>query len=573
MGEENDIHKAENEIKAKTKSMIEEKCNDIESFLKDVAETGVTKISKENRRQLLNIQMRLAMLNIEEEDIIGEDDEEMQFKKDIKGESKQSEAKGAIPKKKKKKYLNISEESDQSDSEATSKNRSKIKKDTKKMRKFEGSGERRSLPSRDSDNSTKATIKKKKRKETSERSESSSSSSETSSSSATESDSEEVEDEEGRRSKKKKKLRAEDYLKIISKRLDNRKAPTCDKFEEDNGQTLKEYLEEFEDYCMENVKGDCKNWIKELQNNLSGELLEAYKQFRKDRLSYPKLKKKLLIWYKETEDTRKEEYKKCFDEISHKKGESLYLYTSRIERAFRLAFPNESIDRNTKLRNKFMETVPSSFRKELKSIIVYDSHSHKTTKWSSIKRDARRKDLEMKSGQSKKEENSESEEEIIINIGHDQPTRVKNRNNQNSYNRPNNYNPRFQQPNNGFRRGQFNNNQRYNFRQPTSPPRPQFRPPHPNPNYNWNQNQHNSHPNSRPHRRNIPECQHCERLGHTIDKCRIRLNLCYICAKPGHDEFNCWYNKNQDQRPPQARTNKNNEEQRNHEQVQHQPVN
>ena len=66
----------------------------------------------------------------------------------------------------------------------------------------------------------------------------------------------------------------------MAERMDNRKVPECEKFDEEAGHDLEEFLDEFEDYCKENVKGDSKHWIKELENQLSGETLDAFKSFK-----------------------------------------------------------------------------------------------------------------------------------------------------------------------------------------------------------------------------------------------------------------------------------------------------
>ena len=112
-------------------------------------------------------------------------------------------------------------------------------------------------------------------------------------------------EDESFRSKNRKGLHTQDYLKLKAERMDNTRAQTLEKFDEENGLSLSEYLVEFQNFCMENIKEDCKNWIEELGSNLSGKLLEAFKQFKMYCYTYPQLEKKFLQWYEDMEEVRK----------------------------------------------------------------------------------------------------------------------------------------------------------------------------------------------------------------------------------------------------------------------------
>ena len=153
-----------------------------------------------------------------------------------------------------------------------------------------------------------------------------------------------------------KGLQSRDDLKLMVERMDNRRAPTLEKFNEESRLFLRENLVEFEDFCMENIKGDCKNWIKELGINLTGDFLDTLKQFKMYRYSYPHLKIKLLQWYEDMKEVRREQHKRIFEKISPKKEESLFLYNTRNERTFRLTFPKEKHVKSANLRQKYLET-------------------------------------------------------------------------------------------------------------------------------------------------------------------------------------------------------------------------
>ena len=515
---------------------INKKCEEINSFLDDVAQGGAQKISRENKIQLLKIQRKLAMLHMEDDEIDSNSDRAL---KDLKEEKEKLKKGGAIPKH--EKYLNLGNESISDESSDTSNKKApkKSKHTEEPKKKFKV----RSQPKEEESCSKQRKSKKKAVNDSGTSNESSSDSDSTLSSSSSE-------EERPKRSKHKenRKLKTRDYLQILAERMDNRRAPKCEKFDEESGQSLKEYFEEFEEYCMENIKGDCKNWVKELEGNLSGDLQEAFKQFRKYRDSYPKLKKKLLGWYEDMEEARQEEYKSSFNAMSHKKGESLYLYSTRLERSFELAFPGEKVQKSTMLRQKYLDTVPSSFRKMLKAIISYDSHVHKQTKWKDIQRASRKRDLELKASKKKAtKDDSETEEEIIINIGNDQTMQPKKHwnNSPRQENHNTNYTPRSYQPNQQQTRQFFN--QDYRHKQFNTNSGNHFRGRAPNSNFSqnrMNQPNQNNYRNNRSRNRPIPTCQFCERTGHTIDVCRVRQGLCPRCGKPGHTGKDCWYNNN-----------------------------
>ena len=354
-------------------------------------------------------------------------------------------------------------------------------------------------------------------------------------------------------------LTTKDYLKIMAERMDNRKIPECEKFDEEAGHDLEEFLDEFEDYCKENVKGDSKHWIKVLENQLSGETLDAFKSFKEYKYPYYKLRRKLLLWYDEMEEERKKQYKANFESIKQNKNESLYIYSTRIERVFKLAYPRKKVEHSNTLREKYMDTVNYSFYKVLKSIISYDDYNQKQTKWSSIQRTARKHDRELKAKKERKAadlRNDSEEEEIIINIQQEKP--------QDKVSRP--YHQQKLQPANNLQNPVYQQSrQSQNYRMGS--PRPsgvqqtnQFRPRTPAQYYNTNrfsQNMNNGNrfqsPRFQANGSNL-SCQFCNKDGHTFDYCRKRQGLCHTCRKPGHISSECNYNQ-QDNQGNQGRNN------------------
>ena len=80
---------------------------------------------------------------------------------------------------------------------------------------------------------------------------------------------------------------------------------------------------------------------------------------------YESVKRNLLSWHKDQEETRKRAARNDFENATRKSGESLLLYSNRLLNVFRLAFPKKKDDNSEILVNKFRYTIP----KDLKTII------------------------------------------------------------------------------------------------------------------------------------------------------------------------------------------------------------
>ena len=159
------------------------------------------------------------------------------------------------------------------------------------------------------------------------------------------------------------------FAKLIDK-LDSRRAPEFDDFIEDEGETLGDYLDRFEEYCMENVKGQkgCRAWVSELQKHLSDDMRTACEAVTDKRDNYYTFKGKLLSHYGNTKDLRKKKNRQAFEQANYGKNESLYLFSVKLRRLFTIAYPKKddrSVNKSSKLINKFTECMPRKFRKYL----------------------------------------------------------------------------------------------------------------------------------------------------------------------------------------------------------------
>ena len=70
---------------------------------------------------------------------------------------------------------------------------------------------------------------------------------------------------------------------------------------------METYLNRFERYCEENLRGDRSFWIDELESRLTGETLNAFGAMKDVEDTYDKLKDKLIDWYKAMDDLRKKQ--------------------------------------------------------------------------------------------------------------------------------------------------------------------------------------------------------------------------------------------------------------------------
>ena len=153
-------------------------------------------------------------------------------------------------------------------------------------------------------------------------------------------------------------------LKILN-RLDNRKVPKPDKFDADSGQSFSDFLKLFEQYCKCNFRGSSKLWVSELGYLLSGDLLNAFHALRVSGDSYSTIKEKLLQWRKDSLSVRSSDSKTKFTKAKPSATETTRLYAARLEKLYRVAYPNRNIDKSSTLRQKYIDSVPKLFRQQL----------------------------------------------------------------------------------------------------------------------------------------------------------------------------------------------------------------
>ena len=421
---------------------------------------------------------------------------------------------------------------------------------------------------------------------------------------------EEDEDQHVRHKYKKKVHKSDDdldvskgtnksILEILAEKIDNRKVPQQGKYDEDSGETLDSYISRFESYCQDNLRGGKRFWIDELEGRLTGESLKAFHAIKDVGDSYSSLKDKLITWYKDMKDMRKKKAKAQFDKATYQEKESLYLYSTKLEKLFRRAYPLNKVSKSTLLRDKYVNTVPNKVKKDIKRQMFTDSMNDKPTTWDSIQKFARHRDVWMQT--EKYDDDSETKDEqsdaIVINVGDVQnkkkaspkrenkieveydesqkkfyicnpnlinlkPPEVqfinnadKQRFSNNSYTRENRQDNQ-RSYDNSARNNKFDysNNRSYNQQNYRGSSQGHFGSGRGG-NFNNSRNfENNGNYNDRrpqfapPPNVNIMTCYRCGKMGHAIRDCRVPK--CYTCGVIGHISRNC-----QSGRDGRSRTN------------------
>jgi hypothetical protein len=194
--------------------------------------------------------------------------------------------------------------------------------------------------------------------------------------------------------------------------LDNRKAPPLEKFDEDSGQQLRVYLRRFEAFCADNFRGSKDWWIGQLEQKLDGTILEAFTSPRDVDDSYDDIKRKLCEWFDDMKCLRKEKDRQNFTKARYRKGEAIHMFSNRLERLYRLAFPRRKVNHSKTLKDKFVNCVPSDFKKVLRTLSMSHTLKGEILTWQLVKKCARHYDVE----NSKAEVNFDSEPDMVVNV-------------------------------------------------------------------------------------------------------------------------------------------------------------
>ena len=127
-------------------------------------------------------------------------------------------------------------------------------------------------------------------------------------------------------------------------RLDSRTYPKPEPFDSASGVSFDEFLLEFEEYCSNTFRGGSDRWIGELGRYLKGEMRAVFLTQKIPGDSYQAVKTKLRKWLKDSKEIYESDTKQRFKKAQWQPSESMWLYASRLEQPFRMAYPSKSVD-------------------------------------------------------------------------------------------------------------------------------------------------------------------------------------------------------------------------------------
>lgn len=285
--------------------------------------------------------------------------------------------------------------------------------------------------------------------------------------------------------------------------IDNRLIAELEKFEEEAGMNLQDYLHMFERYHEENYKGGSYLWIRQLEKHLTGRALEGFKSVRRAGDEYETVKKKLIEWYAGEQEDRSKEAKERFKSAVVGDGENLLKYTNRLLSLFEVAYPNKVADYSSTILKQFRETISNEARLMLDTQIIAFQMDDRKMLWKDIQKWARLYD---------KQHKKEDKEVITISLSKNVQSGKKYEEFDNSRRERQDYrgSDHYRKTNSQYNPpGRVNNNQSFKFTRA--------------PNMSLAQ-----------------RCKFCKRFGHAVETCRKRLGTCYTCGKKGHQSRNCF---------------------------------
>lgn len=220
---------------------------------------------------------------------------------------------------------------------------------------------------------------------------------------------------------KTKSNKRKNSLSEILKRFDNRQLPQQEKYNEESGQDLGKYFEKFDRYCRDNFKGDKDFWIGELERHLGGKTLECFRSIRDFSDTYEDVKSKLMAWYKDESQLRKSKNRQKFKNARPKQGETLFLFSSRLETLFKLAYPKHNIQQSNTLIDQFQASISKSAKDIVRAQILSLKAADKKVEWRKIQKWARLIDVEKEkdlvaNGNCETEDQANDVKEIIVNL-------------------------------------------------------------------------------------------------------------------------------------------------------------
>ena len=81
----------------------------------------------------------------------------------------------------------------------------------------------------------------------------------------------------------------------------------------------------------------------------------------------------MVQWDADTKYQRKRKAKTKFAKMKLKEDEDLYIYSNRVEKQFKLAFPKHNVEKSSTLRDLFFQTVPKGVKRVNQKALSLDA--------------------------------------------------------------------------------------------------------------------------------------------------------------------------------------------------------
>lgn len=288
-----------------------------------------------------------------------------------------------------------------------------------------------------------------------------------------------------------------------------------DVFDGAEGQSMRQFFEEYNEYFSMKYNGSEKQKAKLFEKFLSGHVLQAYDAVGGSEMRFEPLKTKLLRWYKSERPSPRYQTEVNFEKAGMHQDDTLHIYAMRLKRLADKAFPDSGREFERQLCRKFMNTVPRGFHN---SILDAERNfgllgGYKKLKWRDMLKLAESEDRQRRNR--RHEESVRVKEEVTgASVWFSRPNTATN-----SGNKP----EMMGSPavNNGGYQGAAKPKRGVSV----------YR------NSSWSPSKKAGPPGSPDGK--IPNCHWCGRWGHLENRCWDKAGCCRICGSSEHHKNEC----------------------------------
>ena len=169
---------------------------------------------------------------------------------------------------------------------------------------------------------------------------------------------------DGRGARRNEGDEAAEFLAMVSK-MRPRDVVAPQIFDGKDGDSLRDFLQDFQKYFSEKYDGSDRQKAGELGRFLGGRIKQAYEAMGGPKVRFDELAPKLLRWYGSERVSTRRRSAEQFEKAKMESADSLGIYALRLERLAGEAFPGSLREQERNLRHKFWKTVPRDFYKVL----------------------------------------------------------------------------------------------------------------------------------------------------------------------------------------------------------------